>query len=649
VADKLYPAKNGGRERARLRTFDEYRAEYARSIAEPEAYWAERAEVLDWFHPWHHVLDVDTDEVDFAWFSGARLNACHNAVDRHLRQRGDRTAIIWAGDEPGTYKHISYRELKHQVCRLANVLLAHGVRKGDRVCIYMPMIPEAAYAMLACARIGAVHSVVFGGFSAEALRDRVLDADCHVVITADEGVRGGRKVPLKAIVDRAVDGLSTVKSVLVARRTGADVNMHTGRDHFLDEEMKRQRSTCPVEWMSAEDPLFILYTSGSTGKPKGLLHTTAGYLVYVATTFQLVFDYQQGDVFCCAADIGWITGHSYILYGPLLSGGTTVMFESTPTYPDAGRYWQMVDDLGINIFYTAPTALRAIAQVGDEPVKKYSRKSLRLLGSVGEPINPEVWRWYHDVVGDGRCDVVDTYWQTETGGMMISAMAGITPGKPGSATLPLPGIRPVLLEPESGKLLEGNGVSGALCMAQPWPGQARTVWGDHQRFQDTYFTQYKGYYFTGDGCTRDEDGYYWITGRIDDVLNVSGHRLGTAEVESALVAHEAVAEAAVVGYPHPIKGQGIYAYVLLAKGAERSAQELEGELKQQVRQSIGGFAMPDVIHVAPGLPKTRSGKIMRRILRKLAAGEFEGLGDTTTLAEPEVVDKLIAQLRERAG
>jgi len=648
VAEKMYPPKNGGRERARLGSLDAYREDYQRSIEKPDQYWAERARALDWYHPWHQVLDVDTEEVDFAWFSGARLNACHNAVDRHLKERGDQTAIIWAGDEPAHYKHISYRQLKHEVCRLANVLLAHGVRKGDRVCLYMPMIPEAAYAMLACARIGAVHSVVFGGFSAEALRDRVLDAGCRVVITADEGMRGGRKVPLKVIVDRALEGLSVVSSVLVARRTGSAVAMKTGRDHYLDDEMKRQRSTCPATWMAAEDPLFILYTSGSTGKPKGLLHTTAGYLVYVQSTFQLVFDYQPGDVFCCAADIGWITGHSYILYGPLLNGATTVMFESTPTYPDAGRYWQMVDDLGINVFYTAPTALRAIAQAGDAFVTRAKRSSLRLLGSVGEPINPEIWRWYHDVVGEGRCDVVDTFWQTETGGIMISALGGLTPGKPGSATLPLPGIRPIIVEPESGKVLEGNGVSGALCMAQPWPGQARTVWGDHQRFQDTYFTQYKGYYFTGDGCTRDEDGYYWITGRIDDVLNVSGHRLGTAEVESALVAHESVAEAAVVGYPHPIKGQGIYAYVLLAAGERRTPSQLEGELKQQVRQSIGGFAIPDVIHVAPGLPKTRSGKIMRRILRKLAAGEFDGLGDTSTLAEPEVVDKLIAQFRERA-
>ena len=596
------------------------------------------------------IRKADYDAIDFAWFSGGRLNACYNCVDRHLADRADQTAIIWAGDEPGVYRHISYRELKHEVCRVANVLLAHGVKKGDRVCIYMPMIPETAYTMLACARIGAVHSVVFGGFSAESLRDRILDAGCKVVVTANEGMRGGRRIPLKAITDKAIEGLDLVETVLVARRTDTEVPMHAGRDHWLDEEMRRQRSTCTVEWMGAEDPLFILYTSGSTGKPKGLLHTTGGYLVYAAMTHELVFDLQPGDVYCCAADVGWVTGHSYIVYGPLANGATTVMFESTPMYPDAGRYWRMVDDLGITIFYTAPTALRAIAQAGDEPVKRHRRTSLRVLGSVGEPINPEIWRWYHDVVGEGRCAVVDTWWQTETGGILISPLPGATPTKPGSATLPLFGIKPVLLDPESGAVLEGNGVSGALCLATPWPGQARTVHGDHERFTQTYFTQYKGYYFTGDGCTRDADGYYWITGRIDDVLNVSGHRLGTAEVESALVAHETVAEAAVVGYPHPLKGQGIYAYVLLgAEHADRDHAELEGALKEQVRHAIGGFAAPDVVHIAPGLPKTRSGKIMRRILRKIASGEYDGLGDVTTLAEPEVVEALIAQHRARTS
>jgi len=642
----VYRVKPHIRERAHVKSMYDYEQLYKRSIEDPSGFWGEQAKALEWFHPWNSVFDADYDEIDFSWFSGGRLNACFNCVDRHLPTRGDKTAIIWAADEPGVYKHISYRELKHNVCRLANVLLAHGVKKGDRVCIYLPMIPEAAYAMLACARIGAVHSVVFGGFSSEALRDRIVDARCKVLITANEGLRGGRKLPLKQIADRAVDGMSMVETVLVARRTEHEVPMQAGRDYWLDDEMKRQRSTCTNAWMGAEDPLFILYTSGSTGKPKGLLHTTGGYMVYAAMTHKVVFDYHEGEIYCCAADVGWVTGHTYIVYGPLANGATTVMFESTPVHPDAGRYWRMVDDLGINIFYTAPTALRAIAQSGDEPVKRYRRTSLRVLGSVGEPINPETWRWYHDVVGEGRCALVDTWWQTETGGILITPLPGATPTKPGSATLPFFGVKPLVVNPETGAILEGNGVSGALCLSAPWPGQARTVWGDHQRFKETYFTQYKGYYFTGDGCRRDEDGYYWITGRIDDVLNVSGHRLGTAEVESALVAHEAVVEAAVVGYPHTIKGQGIYAYVVVTSefaGAPR--EQLEGALKEQVRHAIGAFAAPDVIHVATGLPKTRSGKIMRRILRKIAAGEYEGMGDITTLAEPEVVEKLAEQHR----
>ncbi|GLH70812.1 acetyl-coenzyme A synthetase 2 [Geothrix rubra] len=644
MTQDLYPVKPEFAERAHIRSMEEYQRLYRLSLDNPEWFWGEQAKALTWFHPWQSVFDADYKEVDFSWFLGGRINASFNCIDRHLATHGDRTALIWAQDEPGVYTHITYRELKHHVCRVANVLLHHGVKKGDRVCLYMTMIPELVYTMLACARIGAVHSVVFGGFSAEALRDRIVDAKCKVVVTANEGLRGGKRVPLKKTVDRAIEGMSMVETVLVARRTDGEVSMEAGRDLWLDEEMTRQRSTCTNEWMGSEDPLFILYTSGSTGKPKGLLHTTGGYLTYAAFTHKMVFDYHPGDIYFCAADIGWVTGHSYIVYGPLANGATSVIFESTPLYPDAGRYWQIVDDLGVNILYTAPTALRALAQAGDEWIKKYSRKSLRILGTVGEPINPEVWRWYHDVVGEGRCTVVDTWWQTETGGILITPLPGVTPTKPGSATLPFFGVKPVIVDPATGAVLEGNDVSGALCLATPWPGTARTVHGDHKRFKDTYFTQYPGYYFTGDGARRDEDGYYWITGRIDDVINVSGHRLGTAEVESALVAHEAVAEAAVVGCPHPIKGQGIYCYVILNQGyANGGKEQLIGALKEQVRQSIGAFAAPDVIHIASGLPKTRSGKIMRRILRKIASAEYEGMGDISTLAEPDVVDRLIKE------
>ncbi len=644
----MIPVKPHIAENAHIKSLAEYQEMYRRSVEEPVEFWREMSGIVDWFSSPRNIMDVDVEEVDFAWFGGGRLNACYNCVDRHLPFRGEQTAIIWAGDEPGEYRRISYREVKHNVARVANVLLAHGVRKGDRVCIYLPMIPELAYSMLACARIGAVHSVVFAGFSAESLRGRILDAGCKVVLTANEGLRGGKRIPLKATVDQAVEGLSMVERVFVVRRTDKEVPMREDRDLWLEEETEKQRSTCPVEWMAAEDPLFILYTSGSTGKPKGVLHTTGGYLVYASLTHRLVFDYHPGDIYCCAADIGWITGHSYILYGPLANGATTVMFESIPTYPDAGRYWRMVDDLGINIFYTAPTAIRAIARGGDEWVKKYRRDSLRILGTVGEPINPEVWLWYHDVVGEKRCAVVDTWWQTETGGILITPLPGATPCKPGSATLPFFGVQPVLVD-EQGRELAGNDVSGNLCLRGTWPGQARTIYGDHRRFRETYFSQYPGLYFTGDGCRRDADGYYWITGRVDDVLNVSGHRLGTAEIESALVAHDAVAEAAVVGFPHEIKGTGIYAYVHPTPDYEGSDREqLIGALKEQVRHAIGAIATPDRIQVVSGLPKTRSGKIMRRILRKIAAGEYEELGDITTLADPSVVEKLVDDHRSHS-
>jgi acetyl-CoA synthetase len=634
---------------AKVRSFEEYREMYRRSVERPEEFWREQAARLDWFVEPRQVFDIDSEQVDFSWYAGGRLNAAWNCVDRHLGERGDKTAIIWVGDEPGEYRSISYRELKHNVARVANMLRAHGVHKSDRVCIYLPMIPELAYTMLACARIGAVHSVVFAGFSADSLKDRILDAGCRVVVTANEGLRGGRTIPLKATVDRAIEGIEMVERVFVARRTEAEVPMQSGRDLWFEEEAAKQRSTCPVEWMGAEDPLFILYTSGSTGKPKGVMHTTGGYLVYTALSHELIFDLHPDDVYFCAADVGWITGHSYILYGPLANGATTVMFESVPVYPDAGRYWRVVDDLGVNIFYTAPTAIRAIARHGDEWVKRYRRTSLRILGTVGEPINPEVWLWYHDVVGEGRCAVVDTWWQTETGGILITPLPGAIPTKPGSATVPFFGVRPVVVD-DQGQVLHGNDISGNLCIAGTWPAQARTLWGDHTRFKKTYFEQFPGLYFTGDGCRRDADGYYWITGRVDDVLNVAGHRLGTAEIESALVAHEAVAEAAVVGFPHEIKGTGIFAYVHPKPDFESyDPEELAGMLKEQVRHAIGPIATPDRVQLVSGLPKTRSGKIMRRILRQIAAGEYEELGDITTLADPGVVEKLVADHRQAAA
>ncbi|MFT3776374.1 MAG: acetate--CoA ligase [Minicystis sp.] len=626
---------------AKIRGLDEYERLYQQSIRDPEGFWAERAKALTWFHPPHSTLDVDLEEVDFAWFSGGRLNACFNCVDRHAAARPGKIALIWAKNEPGQYQSFTYRELKHHVGRMANVLKAHGVRKGDRVCLYMSMVPELVFAMLACARIGAVHSVVFAGFSAEALRERILDAGAEVIITLNEGPRGPKMVPLKHVVDTAVEGLSMVRSVLVARRTDTDVPMRPGRDHWLDEEACKHRATCPVEWMASEDPLFVLYTSGSTGKPKGVLHTTAGYLLYAALTHEWVFDFRSSDVFFCTADIGWITGHSYVVYGPLANGGTTVLFESIPTYPDAGRLWQIVDDLQATALYTAPTALRALMAAGDGGLEGSRRDSLRILGSAGEPINPEVWRWYHDQVGKGRCAVVDTWWQTETGGVLITPLPGATPTKPGSATLPFFGIEPVLVDDE-GRVLEGNDQTGNLCIARPWPGQARTLWGNHRRFREAYFSRFPSLYFTGDGCRRDEDGYYWITGRVDDVLNVSGHRLGTAEVESALVAHDEVAEAAVVGYPHPIKGTGIYAFVALRGGARANhPEELVGALKEQVRHAIGPIATPDRIRFVAGLPKTRSGKILRRLLRGVATGEPFDPGDTSTLADQTVLDDLL--------
>jgi acetyl-CoA synthetase len=629
-----------------VRTFEDYQRLYKRSIQDSDGFWKEQSEILDWFHPPHTVLDANIEETDFDWFPGGKLNVAFNCIDRHLPTRAGKAAFIWAKNEPGQYEVITYRKLKHEVGRLANVLKAHGVRRGDRVCLYLPMIPELAYAMLACARIGAVHCVIFGGFSSESVRDRLIDSGASVVITANEAPRGSKRIALKSLMDHAVEGLAKISAVLVVRRTDGEVEMREGRDHWLDDEMAKQRSACPTEWMDSEDPLFILHTSGSTGKPKGVLHTTAGYLLFAAFTHRTVFDLRRSDVHFCTADIGWITGHSYVVYGPLANGVTSVIFESVPNFPDAGRLWEVVDDTKATIIYTAPTALRSLLAAGDGFVKKHSRKSLRLLGTVGEPINPEVWKWYHDVVGDKRCPVVDTWWQTETGGVLISPIPNVIPTKPGSATLPFFGVEPVLVD-EAGAIIEGNGVTGRLCLARPWPGQARTLYGDHRRFRQTYYGPYPNLYFTGDGCRRDEDGYYWITGRVDDVLNVSGHRIGTAEVESALVAHEAVGEAAVVGFPHDLKGTGICAFVTLRAESDWRGEQLIGALKEQVRHVIGPIATPDRVLIANGLPKTRSGKIMRRILRKIAEGQTGDFGDTSALADPGVVDELVALVNAR--
>jgi acetyl-CoA synthetase len=648
MSAKTYPILESAQKRALIDAAT-YQAWYKQSITDPEAFWGEHGKRIDWFTPYTKVKNTSFEgDVSIKWFEDGVTNVSYNCIDRHLEKRGDQVAIIWEGDNPYDDKKITYRQLYEHVCRLANVLKANGVRQGDRVTIYMPMIPEAAYAMLACTRIGAVHSIVFGGFSPDALAGRIVDCQSTFVITADEGLRGGRPIPLKANTDQAIDiakrGGVEVKSVVVVRRTGGKINWSAGRDIWYHQAVATVTADCPPAEMKAEDPLFILYTSGSTGKPKGVLHTTGGYLVYASMTHQYVFDYHDGDIYWCTADVGWVTGHSYIVYGPLANGATTLMFEGVPTYPDAGRLWDVVDKHKVNIFYTAPTAIRALMGQGDAFVTRSSRKSLRTLGSVGEPINPEAWEWYYHTVGEGRCPVVDTWWQTETGGILITPLPGATALKPGSATRPFFGVQPQLVDNE-GNVLEGA-ADGNLCITDSWPGQMRTVYGDHERFVQTYFSTYKGKYFTGDGCRRDEDGYYWITGRVDDVLNVSGHRMGTAEVESALVSHDAVSEAAVVGYPHDIKGQGIYCYVTLMVG-QQGSDELRKELITHVRKDIGAIAAPDKIQFAPGLPKTRSGKIMRRILRKIAENDFGALGDTSTLADPAVVDDLIANRQNK--
>ena len=637
--NRTFPPSDEGASRAHI-DIQGYQKAYAESLSDPDSFWAEHGKRIDWIQPYTKISDVSYDKPDvhIKWYEDGTLNASANCLDRHLETRGDKTAILWEGDDPADAKHITFKELHAQVCRFANALKARGVYKGDRVTIYMPMVPEAAVAMLACARIGAIHSVVFGGFSPDALAGRIKDCGSTVVITADEGIRGGRPIPLKANTDKALAACPDCTTCFVVRRTGANIAWQDGRDVWYHEAVEAADAACPPTEMNAEDPMFILYTSGSTGKPKGVLHTTGGYMVYASMTHHYVFDCKDEDIYWCTADVGWVTGHSYILYGPLANGATTLMFEGVPTYPDSGRFWQVVEKHKVTIFYTAPTAIRALMREGDAPVQKWDRSSLRLLGSVGEPINPEAWMWYRNVVGDGRCPIVDTWWQTETGGILITPLPGATTTKPGSATMPFFGVEPVLVDNENNELT--GAIEGNLCINRSWPGQMRTVYGDHQRFIDTYFSTFEGRYFSGDGARRDEDDYYWITGRVDDVLNVSGHRMGTAEIESALVAHPKVAESAIVGYPHDIKGQGIYAYVTL-NADEAPSDELRAELRNWVRQEIGPIASPDLLQWAPGLPKTRSGKIMRRILRKIAADDFSELGDTSTLAEPSVVEDLI--------
>ena len=645
AGNELFPVPESAARRAHVDAAG-YEEMYRRSIEDPDGFWAEQAGRIHWMEPFTEVRDASfaRGDVHVRWFADGVLNASANCLDRHLSARGDRTAIVWEGDDPADSRHVSYAELHREVCKFANALKAQGARKGDRVTIYLPMIPELAVAVLACARIGAIHSVIFGGFSPESIAGRIQDCDSSLAVTADEGVRGGRTIPLKANMDEALARCPSVGKCIVVRRTGGPVGWVEGRDVWYHEATEAASEDCPAEPMGAEDPLFILYTSGSTGKPKGVLHTTGGYLVYAATTHHYVFDYHDGDVYWCTADVGWITGHSYVVYGPLANGATTLMFEGLPNHPGPSRFWEVCDKHAVNVFYTAPTAIRALMREGDGPVAATDRSSLRLLGTVGEPINPEAWLWYYGVVGGGRCRIVDTWWQTETGGILISPLPGATPLKPGSATRPFFGVVPAVLDADS-RVLEGA-CAGDLCLTGSWPGQMRTVFRDHDRFVETYFTRHEGYYFTGDGCRRDADGYYWITGRVDDVINVSGHRLGTAEVESALVAHGQVAEAAVVGYPHDVKGQGIYAYVTLVAGAEPT-EELRGALVRQVRKEIGPIAAPDLIQWAPGLPKTRSGKIMRRILRKIAANEHDALGDTTTLADPAVVGDLVENRMNR--